>query len=308
MHSGNTEKITSHCEEKDSVQECSQQIFTRVAHCPWQPRTDVGPGLLLSIKRFAGTFKIPTAISWHHELQTRTELHMSTAPLQQPEERPRKSLAPLWHTVLLLLLLFVVVTLFRTVSFQGMPHAYRFTLVVFADLVLVLFSLFGVHLNGNRLGNIFGLLPTNWREIAVSTLLGLAVGCASVLIALFLIINFGPFYRGDASHAAPQTLSALFLFFAASVSTGISEEFTFRGYLLKQIYSLNGNMMLALLLQGAIFALAHGLNQTPAGVTDKIAFSLLLGMVTIWRKSLVPAIVAHASSNAFAGLMAFISQ
>lgn len=77
---------------------------------------------------------------------------------------------------------------------------------------------------------------------------------------------------------------------------------------MKQIYSLNGNITLALLLQGAIFSVAHGLNQTLVGVADKIVFSLLLGWVTISRKSLVPAIIAHASSNAFAGFMAFISQ
>lgn len=138
---------------------------------------------------------------------------MTTAPVQQPEDRPRKALAPLWHTVLLLLLVFGVVTLFRLVSFQGMPRAYRFSIEVFADLVFVLFALFGVHLHGNRLGDVLGIRPTTWRQIAISALWGLAIGCASIVIALFLIIiNFGRFYRGDEPYAAPQTLSGLFLF------------------------------------------------------------------------------------------------
>lgn len=156
------------------------------------------------------------------------------------------------------------------------------------------------------LRDVLGLRPKNWEEIGASVLWGLAVGCASIIIALCLHTVFGPFYTGSGppSHA-PQSLAGLFLFFGASISAGFLEEFIFRGYLLKQIYSLNGNMTLALLLQAALFAVGHGLHQTPVGVFDKIIFSLLLGWMTIWRKSLLPAIIAHASSNALIGLIAF---
>jgi len=89
---------------------------------------------------------------------------------------------------------------------------------------------------------------------------------------------------------------------AFSVGTNFCEEVLYRGYLMRQFSALTGSPTLALLLQAAVFAMGHA----TLGLALMISVSLLalwLGVLALWQKSLVPAMLIHAGISLFGGLL-----
>jgi len=197
---------------------------------------------------------------------------------------------------------------FHAIHLPNVPLPLLYLLEFFIQLLFFLFMLFGIHLNGNEIKDLLGPWPRDSVKLSSAAFWGLCTGCLSIGIAFCIYLLLGRFYRGSEPGIAPRNLAELLLFFATSLTSGFWEEFTFRGYLLRQIYFFNRNLALAVLLQAAFFTLAHGPNQTFAGVTDKMIFSVLMAWITIRCKSLLPAIIAHAFGNAILGLLAFSAR
>jgi membrane protease YdiL (CAAX protease family) len=88
---------------------------------------------------------------------------------------------------------------------------------------------------------------------------------------------------------------------AFAVVTNFCEVVLYRGYLMRQFSALTGSPAMALLLQAVVFALGH----VSLGLPLMISVSLLavwLGALTLWQKSLVPAMIIHAGISLFGGL------
>lgn len=75
---------------------------------------------------------------------------------------------------------------------------------------------------------------------------------------------------------------------------GLYEELVFRGFLMTRLRRATGSWILAVLVSTAIFTALHALDQTQAALVSVTILSLVFSAVTIWRRSLIPAIVAHA--------------
>jgi membrane protease YdiL (CAAX protease family) len=89
---------------------------------------------------------------------------------------------------------------------------------------------------------------------------------------------------------------------AFAVGTDFCEEVLYRGYLLGQFRALTGSPALGLLLQAVVFAMGH----VTLGMAFMISAGLLavwLGALTLWQKSLLPAIIVHAGISLFGGLV-----
>lgn len=86
-----------------------------------------------------------------------------------------------------------------------------------------------------------------------------------------------------------------------AIGTGFFEEVLYRGYLLRQFSALTGSRAIALLLQGAVFAVGH-VSLGPALMISVSLLALWLGTLTLWQKSLVPAMIVHAGTSLFGGL------
>lgn len=71
------------------------------------------------------------------------------------------------------------------------------------------------------------------------------------------------------------------------------EEVLFRGFLLTRVRRLVGNWTVAVVLVTAVFTLPHLAHQTPSAMIPVAVLGLLLSGVTILRRSLVPALIAH---------------
>jgi hypothetical protein len=88
----------------------------------------------------------------------------------------------------------------------------------------------------------------------------------------------------------------LFFAFAVSVGAGISEEFAFRGFILKGLESAVSPPA-AIALTALVFALFHF---EPLQILQVFPAGLFLGYLAVKSNSIFPAIAAHAFNNLYA--------
>lgn len=138
------------------------------------------------------------------------------------------------------------------------------------------------------------------RDLAIAfvTLLGMGIiGSASnVLLAPWQ--HDTPAFR---AMVAPQNSLEALAFLAAALSAGFVEEFIFRGYLQRQFQALFGNTVLASALQVLFFTQGH-FYQGWVRLVPVFLIGVLLTIVALWRKSLLPGMIAHAIGD---GLVTF---
>ena len=92
------------------------------------------------------------------------------------------------------------------------------------------------------------------------------------------------------------------LWVGLSLSAGFAEELVFRGYLQRQLRTITGNAVVAVVLQAVLFGISHGYQGLRA--TAKItAYALLFTALATWRRSLRPGMLAHAWTDVAAGVL-----
>ena len=104
----------------------------------------------------------------------------------------------------------------------------------------------------------------------------------------------------------PHGPSEVALWIVLSLSAGFCEEITFRGYFQRQFAALSHNRVVGVVLQAALFGVAHGYQGAAASLRITL-FGLLYGAVTAWRGSLRPGIAAHAWTDIHAGWLAALN-
>lgn len=83
-------------------------------------------------------------------------------------------------------------------------------------------------------------------------------------------------------------------FLGAMATVGIWEELFFRGFLMTRLRRVTGGWIGGVALSTAVFVALHALTQAPAAMVMITILSLIMSVVTIWRRSVIPAMVAHA--------------
>lgn len=78
---------------------------------------------------------------------------------------------------------------------------------------------------------------------------------------------------------------------------GVYEEILFRGFLMTRLRKATGSWIAAALLSTLVFTLLHAGDQTGAALLLILLLSIVFSIMTIWRRSILPAIVAHALFN-----------
>ena len=86
---------------------------------------------------------------------------------------------------------------------------------------------------------------------------------------------------------------SLFQFALVSMAVGVYEEVLFRGFLMPRLRRATGSWIFAVLLSSAVFTALHMFDQTPAAMLLIGFLSLAFSVITILRRSILPAIVAH---------------
>ena len=149
------------------------------------------------------------------------------------------------------------------------------------------------------------LSGVRWRSLAFVGVLGISLATLVVMAVIGNLSNaaLGPFQHDSAafrSMVAQNTVEAL-AFLLLALSAGFVEEFVFRGYVQRQCQALCGSTVVACILQLSIFTLGH-LYQGWSRLIPVFLIGLLLTVVALWRKSLIPGMIAHGLGD---GLVAF---
>jgi len=216
-----------------------------------------------------------------------------------PQSQPAAgSVAPAWHTVGVVLLLFGMVCLEGHVSLR-LP-VYLF--IIAAEWLVLLFIWLGSRWGGASLRTLAGDFAPTWRSILRD--LGLAVAfliVANIVLALESSL-LTRFLQGPSKEAMRAFLprggleSAVFLLLA--ITAGICEETIFRGYLQRQFTRWTKSAALGIALQGILFGGYH----VPLGlfsvITNAVGGALLYGTLAAWRRSLRPGMIAHTVGDA----------
>jgi len=231
------------------------------------------------------------------------------APLPAPGD---PWVAPLWHT-LALVGIFVGLTLagaFFQSAATAQPGMVRHAgiLPLYLSILLAEWALLYFVWKGGlrRRGvSLRALVGGRWaRPVDLLRDLGLAALLWGIwkLIALLWDRLAGAGAAASISPLLPRGGAEILLWILVSITAGICEEVVFRGYFYRQFAALTRSRPAAMLLQAALFGIAHGYQGI--GACARIAvYGLLFGLLAIWRRSLRPGILAHAGSDILAGIL-----
>ena len=78
-----------------------------------------------------------------------------------------------------------------------------------------------------------------------------------------------------------------------SVMIAVYEELIFRGFLLSRVRRWTQSWVWAVVITTAIFTVLHAFDQTLPALVAVTILSLSFSILTIWRRSIIPAIIAH---------------
>jgi len=235
-------------------------------------------------------------------------MQIATAPAQTQVTGPKLP-APWWH--LLLVLAYLIV------PFQWWPWASKmladlhnagriplyFIELEFQWLFLAVVCI-GIFF---RNGHIRDLVGTLWKSVS-EFVRDSGIGFLFLLANLAVVMALAPFLSSKGnSHGhdgfLPRNLVEFLAYAPVAITAGIGEEIIFRGYLQKMFRSMTGNMGIAIVLQAVMFTLAHGYDQSPLGVIDKLLVGIAFGLLANSRKSLLPGIMAQSFLDLFVGFL-----
>jgi CAAX protease family protein len=232
----------------------------------------------------------------------------------------RKLLAPVWHTVALVVFLFV----FSALGYIGTrrfihtgPNAvaptpkqmlptYLGTLVF--EWVIFFFVYWGERRYSGatlreRIGGRWASGRDVWRDIG----LGMSLWIVVAILSAASNSALHPSGTRTVLKLVPHVAWQLIPWVLISVSAGFCEEYVFRGYLMEQLRRMTGVAWLAIVIQALIFGVGHGY-QGPALMFSIFLLGLVFGIAANSLKSLRPCMVAHAWTDTFGGVVGYFAN
>lgn len=235
-------------------------------------------------------------------------IEVSATPNTQPVA---SSVAPAWHTMGVLLLLFGIVLfgLFGGVpgsAAHGSPRLAGYLFAIAAEWLIVFFIWLGSHWRGASLRMLVGDFAPTWHSIlrdlgfAIAFLIvaNVVLGLVSVLLTRIL--------QGPSKEAMraflPQGGLESGVFLLLTITAGICEETIFRGYLQRQFTGWTRSAALGIALQAILFGGYHAFLGLFSVITNAVG-AILYGALAAWRRSLRPGMIAHTAGDALGGLV-----
>ncbi len=135
-----------------------------------------------------------------------------------------------------------------------------------------------------------------------------AYGANIVFVVGYSLVRGGMLEQATQKAQWASKLGAMPLYWVLPLSmfVGIWEETVFRGFLLGRLrvafHAVEGNpraklaTAMAVVVSGLLFGAGHGY-QGPLGLVQTAAVGIAFGALTVWRKSLWPAVIAHLTMD-----------
>jgi membrane protease YdiL (CAAX protease family) len=158
----------------------------------------------------------------------------------------------------------------------------------------------GVHWRGGNLRTLTGERWQNLRGILVDVAIAAPFWGVWEFTAWAVHQIIDRVQTPTTPYQGPTGIVEVALWISLSIAAGICEEIVFRGYLQKQFQRATGSIVLAVILQGAVFGLAHTY-QGWKQVIVIFALGVLYGVLAAWRRNLRANMIAHAWSDIFEG-------
>jgi len=225
-------------------------------------------------------------------------------------ESPR--VIPYWHTAALLLVLGVLsVGNMKSGhgAHSGNSHIRIYLATIIYEWLFTAYVWWGVRRAG---GTIRELIGGRWKRVE-DFLLDVAIASAAwigtLLVLAVVALGLGMQHASNIDDArkqigflAPQSGLEVFLWVCLSATAGFCEEVLFRGYLQRQFTRLLRNRWTALVVVSILFGLGHGYEGAQRMVLIAM-LGLSFGVLSMWRKSLRPAMMAHTMQDTISGLL-----
>jgi hypothetical protein len=231
----------------------------------------------------------------------------ATTPPQLYESSGRSPVAPLWHTIVFVLLILALSSLqaIKLPALQAHGRTQLYLSGVAFEITLVLYVwLLGVRPQGKRLRDLVG---GKWakpmdvlRDIGVALLFWCAV--IGFLLAMRLLIGANAEGTRAVKMLLPRTTAEIICYLALCVTAGFCEELLFRGYLQRQFFAWSGRVEIAVALQAVVFGLGH-LYQGWKGALTITLYGAMFGILAVVRKSLRPGMIQHMMQDSFTGIV-----
>ena len=251
-------------------------------------------------------------------MQTEGQEFLIQPAVQAPPANERRLVAPLWHTVLFIVVLlansfFTARTLPKVASgATGKQRIFEYAFTIGFEIVLLLFAWFGIRLRGVKMRELIG---GRWESIE-DFLIDIGIAIGFWVVALLVLGGLGYLLglakasqAGEAKKLAdmlaPDSPLALATFVLLSTVAGFVEEIVFRGYFQKQFTALTGSVYLGLIIQAILFGAGHGYEGARRMCLIAV-FGAMFGLLALWRKSLRPGMMAHAAHDSFAGIALYL--
>jgi membrane protease YdiL (CAAX protease family) len=237
---------------------------------------------------------------------------MNEAVLTQPSAAGRRLLAPVWHTIVLIAILFALAGYGVYMQSHAGPGPQlverRGSMVpLYLSLIAAEWGLFrfvvvgGLKRTGTRFRDIVGARWTNVQDVARDVGFALAFWAVWTLAETLAAGALGQNGAKDIGAMLPRGPLEIAVWVALSVTAGICEETIFRGYLQRQFEAITGSVWIAIAIQAVVFGISHGYQ----GLRNVILITILgalYGAFALWRRSLKPNMILHAWTDIVSGI------
>ncbi len=268
--------------------------------------------------------------------QSKLEAQVLGAPAGEPASPKTSSIAPAWHTVVLILGILAISLsgAYRHPGGRGVGAANRmqtYALTAGLEVVLIGWVAFGVRLRRVPLRTLFGKVSNSFRSIALDAGIAILFWMGSLMALATLALMWMsieaaithkpiPITTGQSGKTslpklpedqaaravvqlAPSNGKEVAGWLLLCVLVGIAEELVFRGYFQQQFTAwTRGAAAGGVALSALMFGAAHGYEGARA-MFLLAAFGALFSLLALFRRNLRAGIFAHAWHDAIAGLM-----
>lgn len=233
---------------------------------------------------------------------------MATTEVPPQVQPGSRLIAPIWHTVVLLVILLGLSALsarFGSTAPMVTPsnHLITYAVTIIMEWLIFGFIWFGVRRRGVHMRDLVGGGWPTWKSVArdlgIAVLFLLASNAVLALIGRLLKTTPNPALR----HLVPHGPAEIAVWLLLALTAGICEEVIFRGYLQKQLGIVARSALAGLLLQAIVFGAAHGYQGWKLMLTIFV-YGCFFGWLANWRKSLRPGMTAHFLQDAISGIAA----
>ena len=217
-----------------------------------------------------------------------------------------------WHTAVLVLVL-LVLSLANTKSghgaHSGRTHVRMYLGTITYEWLLTAYVWWGVRRAGGTLRQLIGGRWDDFGDFLLDIALAGGVWLTALMAIAMAAVAMGMGHSGSLEETrrqigflAPDSTLEIVLWIALSATAGFCEELIFRGYLQNQCTRLLRSRWFALPVVSILFGLGHGYEGPPRMVLIAL-LGFAFGLMSIARKSLRPAMMAHTLQDTISGIL-----